>query len=336
MRVSFRTIAGVTVKYGRSALFLAGLVSVFAAAPASADEQLRLGWTSADAIYGPWFYGQDKGIFKKHNLDTNLIYFDSGTKGVQALIGGGVDILCADANAVMNAKFAGFQGFFVGTTLNVLTGSVYSAKSITKPEQLKGTSWGISSFGSEANVAANIALGAFKIDPKDVKLIQLGNQGNRVAALDAGQIQVTTFLPPISARIEAAGYPKLADLPDLAPNYFSVGPAVSETLFKDKRPVLKKFLKALAEATALYRNDRQGGTDVLQKYLKITDRKDAEIAYDYYAKLAPVNLRPTAESFKIHLENSKDPKAKTAKMSDFVNLSILDELDREGYFATLK
>ncbi len=326
-------------KLGRAIFVLTMMVAAFVTSSSDANaesQKVSLGWVSADALYGPWFYAQDNGFFKKYDLDSTLIFFDSGTKGIQALVGGGVDVLCADAGAMMNAKFAGFDGVFVGTTVGVLTGSVYSAKNITAPAQLKGTRWGISSFGSEAHVAARIALASFGLDPKDLSIVQLGNQGNRIAALDGGQIQVTTFLPPLSRRVEASGYTKLADLPDLAPDYFSVGPAVSRAFLQNKRDIVVKVMMALSEATAAYKKDRAGGTGVIQKYLKIENPQDAEFAYDYYARLHPIDQRPSPTAFDVHLKNSVDPKAKTASMADFVDLSVIDELEKKGFFNQFK
>src|SRR5689334_949718 len=104
------------------------LLLILVSSKANATEHVTLGYGSADAIYGPWFYAQDKGFFARHDLDSTLVFLDSGTKGVQALVGKAVDIMCADGNALMNAKLAGLNVVFVGTTMGHLTGNVYSAK----------------------------------------------------------------------------------------------------------------------------------------------------------------------------------------------------------------
>ncbi|MGE3148008.1 MAG: ABC transporter substrate-binding protein [Pseudorhodoplanes sp.] len=319
----------------RSFMCVAAVLASLGFPAASRAESVRLGWDASGA-YAPWLYGHEKGIFKKHGLDTTLVYFDSGAKGIQGLIGGTVDINAGDAAALMNAKFAGSDIVFVGATLSVLAGSVHTAKDIKSSAELKGKKWGISSFGSEANLAARIALKSFGLAETDVTLVQLGNQANRFAALESGQIQVATFLPPVLAKVEAAGYPKLASMPDLAPEYFSIGPAVNGRYLKEKRAVVKQFLTALGEATAAYKKDREGAVAVLQKYLKVDNPKDAEMAYDYYSRLHPYNLRPAAKAFDIHLAYSANPKAKTATMADFTDFSILDELDKEKYFDRFK
>ena len=319
----------------RRLVLLAACAGALAASGAQAAEKVTLGYSSADATYGVWFYAQENGFFQKHGLDSTLVFFDSGTKGIQGLVGGAVDVSAGDANALMNAKFAGADVVFIGTSLGVLTGNAYTAKDIASPADLKGKKWGISSFGSEAHFAAQLAIKSFGLGESDVTLVQLGNQGNRLAAIDAGQIQASTFLPPVSEKAEAAGYKKVAELPKLAPNFFSIGPATSLKTLHDRRPVVKAVLQALAEATAAYKMDRAGGIAAIQKYLKASEH-DSAAAWEYFAPLAPIDLRPAPTSFQIHLDHSTDPRAKTAKFEDFVDLSLLDELDKEGFFKALK
>jgi NitT/TauT family transport system substrate-binding protein len=164
----------------------------------------------------------------------------------------------------------------------------------------------------------------------------LGNQNNRLAALDSGQIQVTSLAPPANFRAAAMGLPRLAKLADLKLDYLSVGPAVSKSYLRQHRASAKHFLQAMGEATAAYQKDRAGAVDVLQKWLKITDRKQAEDTWEFYAPLHDVNLRLTAKGFELPLSLSDNPKAATAKASDFADLSVLEELEKEGFFQKLK
>ena len=130
--------------------------------------------------------------------------------------------------------------------------------------------------------------------------MQVGNQGNRFAALESGQVQVTTLLPPVSSRAENAGYPKLAELPKLAPDYLSIGPVMSMKTLNARRPVVKRFLMALAEATAAYQKDKEGGVAAIQKYLKIANEKDAELAWAYYSPLNSVTPAPQRSINSVH------------------------------------
>lgn len=319
--------------HGLRASWICGLVlGVASLLPVTghAAEKLALGYVSADAVYGPWFYAQEKGYFQKHGLETTLAFTDSGMKGMQALLGGSIEICACDGPSTTTAYLAGGDVRFVAVTLGKLSGNVYAAKDIASPADLKGKKWAISSFGSEAHAAALAALKYFGLSDKEVTIVQVGNQGNRFAALEAGQVQVTTLLPPVSARAEEAGYPKLGELPVIAPNFLSVGAVTSTKMLSERREVVKAFLAALAEATAAYKQDREGGKAVLEKQLKITNPKNAGLAWDYYSPLNSSDLRPSSESIQYFLDQSKEANAKTTKPEDLMDLSLLDELAKEG------
>jgi NitT/TauT family transport system substrate-binding protein len=310
---------------------LAGFVSV-PTDSVQAAEKVSLGYVSADAVYGPWFYAQEKGYFEKYGLLSSLAFLDSGMKGVQALVGESIEICACDGPATTTAFLAGADVRFIGLTLGKLSGNVYAAKDIKSPADLKGKKWAISSFGGESHVAALASIKYFGLSERDITLVQLGNQGNRFAGLESGRVQVTTLLPPVHSRAEQAGYPRLGELPTIAPNFLSVAPVTSTKMLKTRRDVIKKFLAALAEATAAYKSDREGAIAVLQKRLKIADVKNAELAWEYYSPLNSSDFRPTDASIQYFLDQSADPKARTTKPRDLMDLTLLDELTREGAF----
>ncbi len=301
---------------------------------ATADERVSIGWTSADAAFAPMLYAQDKGYFKKHGLDADLVFLDSGAKGVQGLVGGTVDVLGTDGFPILNAALSGANVRVVGLMVGVLNARVIAAKDIGTAQDLKGKRWGISSFGSESQLTAKLFLRANGLEESSVTLVQLGNQGNRFAALEAGQISVSTFLPPVVAKVEAAGYHVLARMPDLVPDYMSVAHVTLASTIAARRPMVQAYLEAMAEATAALKRDRAGGIEILRKHLNTTDR-DAGLAWDYYAPIYSTNLRPTLTSVQFLLEESTDSKAKAMAPADLLDLSVLDELEAAGYFKAL-
>ena len=96
-------------KRSKASWLCALIASVSMLLPGSglAAEKLSLGYVSADAVYGPWFYAQEKGYFKKHGLDTTLAFTDSGMKGMQALLGGSIEICACDGPSTTTAYLAG-------------------------------------------------------------------------------------------------------------------------------------------------------------------------------------------------------------------------------------
>jgi NitT/TauT family transport system substrate-binding protein len=322
----------------RSVCFAIGLISFLSPAlgagcdRAVAAEKIAVGLSSTDGLYGPWFYAQEKGYFAKHGFDATLTILETGARCVQALVGGSIDVCAADGSALMNAVFGGAGITYVGTTFTFVAGDVYGNRKVTSPAMIKGGKWAIGAFGGESHLVAREMLKVFNMNESDVMLVQLGNQNNRLAALDTDQIQATSLAPPANFKAAAMGLNRLAKLSDLGLEYLSVGPAVSKTYLQQHRASVKRLLQALAEATVDYKKDRAGGADVIQKWLKVTDRKQAEDTYDYFSPYHDVKLRLTPKSFEIPLRYSDNPKAKTAKNSDFADLSVLEELENEGFF----
>jgi len=299
-------------------------------------EKITIGLSSTDALYGPWFYAHEKGYFTKHGFETTINILESGTRCVQALVGQSIDVCAADGSALMNAVFAGSDIAYVGSTFNYVAGDIYGNRNVTSPAMIKSGKWAISTFGAESHMVARITIKHFNLAENDVTILQIGNQNNRLAALDTGQVQATSLAPPANFRAAAMGLPRLAKLSDLGLEYLSVGPAVSKKYIQQQRASVKRLLQALGEATPAYQKDREGAVEVLQKWLKITDRKQAEDTWEYFAPSHDVNLRVTPKSFDIPLRFSDNPKAPTAKISDFADLSILEELHKEGFFQKLK
>ena len=75
----------------RSALVYFGLIGH--AAPLLAAEVFRVGFPSLATGFAPSWVTADKGIWKKHGLDVELIYLRGGSRTVSALIGGSVDFI---------------------------------------------------------------------------------------------------------------------------------------------------------------------------------------------------------------------------------------------------
>src|SRR5262245_66444048 len=60
------------------------------ATPLLAAEVFRVGFPSLATGFAPSWVTADKGIWKKHGLDVELIYLRGGSRTVSALIGGSV------------------------------------------------------------------------------------------------------------------------------------------------------------------------------------------------------------------------------------------------------
>jgi hypothetical protein len=70
----------------------------------------------------------------------------------------------------------------------------------------------------------------------------------------------------------------------------------------------------------------------------VKDAANAKAAYDAYVKVYPDDLRASLAGVALVLKEiaRKEPKAAAMKPEQFVDLTMLDRLDSEGFFAKLR
>ena len=83
-------------------------------------ETFRVGFPSLATGFAPSWVAADKGIWKKHGLDVELIFLRGGSRTVSALIGGSVDFIIGSDLGVTTAILQGAALTRVGVTTNTL------------------------------------------------------------------------------------------------------------------------------------------------------------------------------------------------------------------------
>src|SRR5688500_20233738 len=76
------------LRFGSIARWLLAAI-LFLSAPPSGAESLRIAYTSFAVVYGPLWLTKEAGIFKKYNIEPEIIYIASGSPSFQAFIGRG-------------------------------------------------------------------------------------------------------------------------------------------------------------------------------------------------------------------------------------------------------
>jgi ABC-type nitrate/sulfonate/bicarbonate transport system substrate-binding protein len=211
---------------------------------------------------------------------------------------------------------------------------VFARPGITKIEQLKGKRYGISGFGSATHYATVILLRHYKMDPKDLTLLPTGPDAERLAALVAGKIDATSFTSSSAAPARKAGLIELVQIADLGVEVQGNGFATSRDYVKTNRDVVKNALKGFVEAIYFIYANKKEAQQVFAKYMRTSDRDILEDSYKGYITMIPKKPYPTLKGIQFMLDmlSEQMPKAKNAKPEQFVDLSFLQELEKEGFF----
>src|SRR2546427_3175351 len=80
---------------------------------AEALQKLRVAYAAVTAAFSiPWI-AKEAGIFQRHGLDVELVYIAAGSRAVQTLVGGSIDVAAIGGPAGVDAKLAGAATVFI-------------------------------------------------------------------------------------------------------------------------------------------------------------------------------------------------------------------------------
>jgi LysM repeat protein len=120
--------------------------------------------------------------------------------------------------------------------------------------------------------------------------------------------------------------------------YQHTGLATTQGLIKSRPDLVRNVMKAYVEAIHFYKTNRAESIAILGKYLKTTDPELLnEVYQDLGLTLTPRKPYPTLRGIEVMLRElaMKDPKIKTARPDDFVDLTFIKELDSSGFIDRL-
>src|SRR5512142_1117398 len=102
--------------------------------PAGAQDRITIDYSSVDASNAVWYTAQDAGFFKKHGIDSELIYIPTTTTAVASIIAGDVPIGNASGGGVASAAVGGADVVMVACSLNTLPYELVVDQSIKSAE----------------------------------------------------------------------------------------------------------------------------------------------------------------------------------------------------------
>jgi len=300
---------------------------------ASAAEKIRVAFVSPSPTQSPPWIAKETGIFAKHGLDAEVILLTGSPRLVQSLIAGDVDYAIVGATATMRARMRGADVVILATATNVTNQKLLvSRKSgIRRLEDLKGRVVGVSQYGSEADAFARIVVGEAALWPdKDVAILQLGGHPQVATALLAGKIEAGVIGGLALLTAQKSGAIVLTSGVELKAVAPSGTLAVTGRHVQRNRDSVMRFMRAFVEATHYFKTNRGGTVPILQKYLGGLSSEQARFLYDDFVELFEEVPVPNEKGLQAVLDRESDPKAKSFRPADFVDLSFLKEIDRSG------
>jgi NitT/TauT family transport system substrate-binding protein len=286
----------------------------------------------------PWI-ARESGLFRKYNLDVDLVYIPSSGVANAALLGGDVEVALAGGIGTVRAYVQGATDLvFIGGFKNALTHSIVAKPEIKTTADLKGKKIGVTRIGSNSHYFAVQALRRAGLDAsRDVTIIQSGGEPEIVVALVNGSLDAASITTPSDNRAIAQGFHYLLYGPDLKIPYAAANITTRRATIAKRPQVLKEFMEAMAEAAKVLHTNKEFSYKVLAKYLGISDMKILDAAYGAEIKVLERRLEIRPEGLQAILDDvvKTEPRAKNVKPQDMIDRRYLDEMEKNGFFDKL-
>lgn len=282
----------------------------------------------------PIWVTKELGLLEKYKINGELVMMPGSTRQMQALLGGSIHFSQIDATAPVTAYLQGANLVVVAGALNKFPFSIVARPEIRQPADLIGKRIGIVNFGGQNELSVLMALKEWNIPRDAVNIIPAGSSESRLVALTTKGLDATILAPPQTIKAEKLGLRTLVHMSDLKASFPLDTIVMSRAFLTQQRGVAKRFLQAFIEGLHQVMTNKEKTLNVFQKILKVPDRAMMESTYDYYApkfslppRVSRDGLRATAEFV---------AKKGGADVQKILDESLLDELEREGFFKTLK
>ena len=318
-----------------AALFFSAFFCL-SSAGAQEAKKIKIGYPAISYNQIHIWVAKDAGLFRKHGLDAEIVFFRGGQIATQALVGGDPPIV--NIGTVVQAGLQGHDVVLIASSENAYNYSVVARSGINKIEELKGKRLGVSGFGSASHNAALILFKKFNLEPnKDVSLVVAGPTSDRLSAVEGGRIDATLVTPSELPRARKQGLVEVYDMLDLGIEVQGNGLATSRSLIKGQRETVLSALKSYVEAIFYIQRNRDETRKIVAKYLRLSDPEVLDATYTAFVKSVAKKPYPTLKGIQFLLDEvaAKMPNAKSARPEQFVDLSLLQQLEKEGFFAEM-
>jgi ABC-type nitrate/sulfonate/bicarbonate transport system substrate-binding protein len=294
---------------------------------AAEPKKFSLGYSTVGPSGTGLWMAKEIGAFEKYGIDAELVFVSSGPIAVQALLGGDMNAALAATNAVTSAVLAGAPLVSVMSLVNRPYFRCWVQPEITRMDELRGKTLGVSRFGSATDNLTRILLRRYNLEGA-VHIRQMGGTAEMAAAFQRRQIDGAVMA---TVRINAP-VRMLVDLAELGIRYSSVVIAVSRDYHRRNPDTVEAMVRAYLEGVAALGQHKERALPVIQKYTRLQDPKLIHELYADAVRFLERVPRLDAEALAPILESTGK---KAVPVESIADNSIVNRLERDGWIENL-
>ena len=265
----------------KTAAVLVLVLAVLSAYAIHAQERITLGLTTRNGSTSlPYVIAEEKGFFKAEGLNAIVVIMQN-----QVVVNGVLSRHVDYGGTFSNFVGAAMSGAPVRIVMSVMDGAdhfLVTSPNIKRVEDLKGKTFGISSFGGTPHSEAIAILKKYNLNPeKDVTFLQVGGSSARYMSLESGSIQAAMIVPPFNHLAKKRGFNQLLGFNDIMSMPVG-GLAVHTQKMKEKPDEIVKMIRALIKSLEFIRTRKADVLAIIDKQWGI---KEADVREEMYREM---------------------------------------------------
>jgi len=280
---------------------------------------------------------EKRGLYAKYGLSSVLVYVPGGSTAIQALVSGDADVAQLTGAPGVTANLRGADILYIAMSDDRMGYQLVTRPEIKRVADLKGKRFGISRFGSSSEFGVKALLKKVNVNPKDVTILQIGNETERLVALKSGNIDASVFNAPFGSEAKKFNFNILADAAALGIPYFNTGICGSAKLLMKNEAKILNFMRAYVESIKIFKNEPEYTLKALAQFTRVSDQELLKESYDYNKARIPDMPYPSLTAMQAVVDPlvEGDPKLGKVDTKNFISDRFLKKLDDEGFVQKL-
>jgi len=316
---------------------------ILANSHASSQEKLRLGLSSIGATNGSIWAAEEKGLFRKHGVDVEVIFIGGGgARVVSSLLAGDINFSVGGGEGSIRSQMRGAETVIASSTLTKGLQRILAKPEIKTYQDLKGRKIGITQYGSAAHLVLVLMLKKWNMRPEQVQILQVGSSPALLASLDKGGIDAAVLTLPTFFLAEDKGYRVIGDPMTMDIYYLQNTLETTRSFLRKNRDQALKFMRGYIEGIAYFKRNKKESLDIMSRKLRIQSSQERDVRYlemSYnlmtaaYSDIPYPSLR--AVQAIVDKIAEEDPKIKERDVRSFVDDTLVKELEDSGFTKSL-
>ena len=296
--------------------------------------ELNVNYPAIGGLSTAFWVAVEAGTFEKYGVKVKPVYIPSAALAVRAMLAGELPVGFGAGTPVIEATLGGADLVIIAGVVNVPAFYVMSQPEVQSLKEIRGKAVGVTRLGSATDFTIRYVLRGAGIDPeREVTILQMGGMPELAAALSKRLIAAAALSPPTNLRAKRAGAKVLIDMAKAGVPFPHMVFFTRRSYLQSHREILLNFLKGYSDGLRRMVSEKAFTKQVIQKYIREKDDEVLEATYQFAVDYIVQLPYSTREGIAEVLKQSVHPKARTAVPEDFVDLSLVQALEKDGFFS---